>query len=151
MLYRVQHGRVGRMSKSMAAFLRTTARKDFLDIMIESGLFGSRKEARAALGAVCASLRAWMIAMTADPPQRVMSRLTVPGVGAFRIGWYEYGKYSPKVMIRFRPTKTVRDNLERHNQAAYRNWCKTQQSSKTPPKNPPCNAPQATISDSPVS
>ena len=109
--------------KTIAAVRRTTARKDLLDIMLESGLWTGRPAARAALGAVCAAVRAWLIAMSSNPPRSVMSRLTLPGVGSIRIAWYAYRSYSPRVVVRFRPTPAVRRNLERVNKASYAEHC----------------------------
>ena len=113
------------MSKSLAAVRKTTTRDELLCIMMDSYLFPSKKAARNALGSVCVALRAWMIAMTANPPKSVMTRLTVPGVGAIRIGWYSYeDRDAAKVRMRFEPTKKVRDQLRRANKAEYENWKK---------------------------
>jgi hypothetical protein len=122
-LYRVQWCKITRMAKSMAKIRHTTTRNELLDIMIESRLFAGRREARAALGAVCVALRNWLIAMSARPPKSVMSRLTVPGVGAIRIAWYEYGgRYAPAARVRFGPTKKVRDQIAAVNKKEFLAW-----------------------------
>jgi hypothetical protein len=109
--------------KTMARIKRTTPRKELLEIMRESHLFANQKEARYALGAVCCAVRNWLIAMTGNPPKHVMSRLNIPGVGAFRVAWYEYGdRYSPKVVIRFGATSTVRNQVRANNKREYECW-----------------------------
>src|SRR3972149_1413658 len=108
-----------RMAQSMATTKRTTKRKELLEIMRESYLFGSNKEARYALGAVCAAIRAWLIAMTRNAPKDRMTRLNIPGVGALRVAWYEYKSYSPKLVVRFTPHRTVRAKIQAHNKAEY--------------------------------
>lgn len=109
--------------KSMSQVKRTTPRWQFLKIIMDGYLFDTMKQARYALGAACCAWRVWMLAMTEAPPKNVMSRLTIPGVGAIRIGWYEYGdKYSPRLMVRFTPTKKVRDQIRRLNRLEYEKW-----------------------------
>jgi hypothetical protein len=112
------------MARSIAKLRKTTARKDLLDIMMDSYLFASRKEARYALGATACAIRNWLIAMTENPPENLQTRLTIPGVGALRVGWYGYkdDKYPPRCIIRFGPTKKVRDQLRAHNKRKYEEW-----------------------------
>jgi hypothetical protein len=108
----------------MAKIRRTTARKDLLNIMRDSYLFSSNKEARYYLGAVCVALRNWLIAMTSDPPKELMSRLTIPGVGAIRVAWYAYDRYAPKVVVRFSPTSKVRQQIRALNKREWEIWTK---------------------------
>lgn len=86
--------------------------------MMDSYLFESRKAARYQLGAVSVALRNWMLAMVADPPEDIMTRLTIPGVGAIRIGWWKYKDGQKRLRLRFSPTIDVRERIRRHNRAA---------------------------------
>lgn len=106
------------MPKSLSKATKTTARNDLLYIMRDSYLFANQKDARHALGATCAALRAWMIAMTKSPPKEVTTRLTIPGVGALRVGWYEYADGKRRLRLRFTPTHKVREQIRAHNRKA---------------------------------
>jgi hypothetical protein len=93
--------------KKLAKVTKTTTRKELLEIMRDSYLYKNQREARYSLGATCVAIRNWMIAFSAAPPEEVMSRLTIPGVGAIRIGWYEYADGTKHLRLRFTPTKKV--------------------------------------------
>ena len=80
---------------------------------MDSYLFENKNVARYALGATCCALRNWLLAMTENPPKNLMTRLTIPGVGALRVAWYGYdGRFAPKIVVRFSPTSKVRQQEE---------------------------------------
>ena len=111
------------MAKSLAVQTHTLSRKDLLDIMKESGIFSGRKEARAALGAVCSAIRAWMLAMTKKPDKATMRMLRLPGVGTIRIRWHGYGKrYAPKVVVSIGPARKVREQMRAANKEEWERW-----------------------------
>ena len=110
------------MGRSMAKTRHTTARKELLHLMRESRLFESDKAARYALGAVCASIRAWMLANTKDPSKSHLTSLRLPGVGTLRIGWTEYDRHSPQLRVRFRPLRPIARHVEEVNRGEYRQW-----------------------------
>lgn len=116
-MYPVQCANITRMPKSLSKVSKTTTRGDLLNIMGDSYLFENKRAARYALGATCAAVRAWMIAMTEDPPKEVTSRLVLPAVGAIRIGWYEYRDGQRRLRLRFTPTHRVRELIRAHNRA----------------------------------
>lgn len=106
-----------RMPKPIFKISKTTNRRDLLGIMQDSYLFPNLKAARYSLGATATAIRAWMIAMSANPPAEVQSRLTIPGVGTIRIGWYEHADGARRVKLKFSPCNKVREQLRRHNRS----------------------------------
>lgn len=92
---------------------------------MDSYLFENKNVARYALGATCCALRNWLLAMTENPPKNLMTRLTIPGVGALRVAWYGYdGRFAPKIVVRFSPTSKVRQQIREHNEREYEAWKK---------------------------
>ena len=110
------------MGRSMAKTRHTTSREELLNLMRESRLFESDKAARYALGAVCTSIRAWMLANTRDPAKDHLVSLRLPGVGTLRIGWTEYDKHSPALRVRFRPLRPIARHIEEVNRIEYYRW-----------------------------
>jgi hypothetical protein len=110
------------MGKVLSRTRHTTKRKELLELMRTSYLFESDKQARYMLGAVCASIRAWMLAMTKNPAKGHLTSLRLPGVGTFRVGWVEYEKHSPKLWVKFRPLRPIARHIEALNRAEYATW-----------------------------
>jgi hypothetical protein len=110
------------MGKVQSRTRHTTSRKELLGIMRDSYLFESDKAARYALGAVCASIRAWLLAMTDNPAKGHLTSLRLPGVGTLRCGWIEYERHSPKLWVRFRPLRPIARHIEHLNRVEYANW-----------------------------
>ena len=113
----------GIMAKSLAIRRRTTTRKELLELMMESGLFSGKAQARAALGAVCVSLRAWLTAHTKAPDKATLQMLRLPGVGQLRIVWNSYSnRYAPHLLIRFTPNPKIREQVRAANKAEWQRW-----------------------------
>ena len=107
------------MAKSMATTRYTTRRKELLQLMRDSYLFESDKQARYMLGAVCTAIRAWLLANTASPAKSHQASLRLPGIGTLRIGWHAYQHYSPKVSVRFRPLNPIAKHIEQLNRVEH--------------------------------
>jgi hypothetical protein len=123
------------MGKVQSRTRHTTRRKELLGIMRDSYLFESDKAARYALGAVCAAIRAWLLAMTRNPAKGYLTSLRLPGVGTFRVGWIEYERHSPKLWVRFRPLRPIARHIEALNRAEYEGWKEIKPSEMSVPPN----------------
>ena len=119
------------MGKSMSHKRRITDRETFVEIINDTYLYETNKEARYALEAVSCALRNWMMAMSNEVPVHTQRSLSLPGVGTFRIGWREYRDHPPRIVLRFSQIKAVKQILDKQNKEAYKAWSK-QHADNTP-------------------
>jgi hypothetical protein len=119
------------MGKSMSHKRRITDRETFVEIINDTYLYETNREARYALEAVSCALRNWLLAMSNEVPTHTQRSLSLPGVGTFRIGWREYNNHPPRIVLRFSPIKDVKKILDKQNKAAYEQW-KAEHADDTP-------------------
>jgi hypothetical protein len=66
------------------------SRARMIDALLDTGEYGSRKDAGHAVDAVSSVIRAWLIAWTENCPQNIEPIIQLPGALSFHLGWIQY-------------------------------------------------------------
>jgi hypothetical protein len=107
----------------LAEVKQSTGRQELIEIMLDSYLVLTKKEAGDALEATVTALRTWLLANMTAPPKGIAARMKIPGVGSLTVDWTGYDdRYPDRLRIRFQASKDVREQLRKHNAASIRQW-----------------------------